>query len=139
MKNIDEFSSVKFAATVRDFLDGKPSKRNGLSTVRALLFLDPTDNHYVWYALGTQDAVEDVIDHSMSVKHLAPVGVTYLVFERRATGRIHLSKDIESYIDERFDASEVLNATIPYFMRDLFGCTIDTVKSRIWASTKGAS
>jgi len=64
----------------------------------------------------------------MSVNCLVPVGVTYLVFERRATGRIHLSKDIESYIDERFDASEVLNATIPYFMRDLFGYKIDTVK-----------
>ena len=130
MKNIEEFSSVKFAVVVNDFLDGKPSKRNGLSTVRALLFLDPTDNHYVWYALGTQDVIEDVIDHSMSVKHLAPVGVTYLVFERRDTGRIHLSlsKNIESYIDERFDADEVLNATIPYFMRDLFGYELDTFK-----------
>jgi hypothetical protein len=128
MKNIEELSSVKFAAIVSDFLDGKPSKRNGLSTVRALLFMDSTDNHYVWYALGAQDVVEDVIDHSMSKKFLVPVGVTYLVFETRDTGRIHLSKDIESYIDERFDADEVLNATIPYFMRDLFGYKLDAVK-----------
>jgi hypothetical protein len=127
MKNIDEFSSVKFAAIVRLFLVGLPSKRNGLPSVRLLLFYNPADAHYVWYALRNQD----VIDHSMSEKHLVPVGATCLVFERRATGRIHLSKDIEGYIDERFDSDEVLNGTIPYFIRDSFvgsGYTLDTVK-----------
>jgi hypothetical protein len=127
MKNIEEFASNKFIANIEDFFNGLPSKRNGLPTVSLLLFLDPNDWHYVWKTLDIHESIAKAVIHGMSVKYLIPVGATQLTFEKRDTGRIHLSK-APCRLDERFDREEVLNATIPYFMRDAFGHKLESIK-----------
>jgi hypothetical protein len=122
-----EISSANFSAVATDFFNIQPQERNGLPMIPLLLFLDPRTNSYVWYSTGSKlTDVNAVVEHRMVKLILIPVGAASLIFEER--GGIVKLTDIPNFVDNRFDGEEVLNATIPYFLRDTFGYKLEHIR-----------
>jgi hypothetical protein len=125
VKNIT-FSSEDFSQSAKDFFATTPETQNDLPTIRLLLFLDPQDMHYVYYCLQ-DEPIRKLVEHSMEMKDYIPAGMTRVGF-RKDGGRIKLAEDFPCRIDKEFDYIEVLNATVPYLMRDIFNYKLDDVR-----------
>jgi hypothetical protein len=122
------FVSHDFVGKASAFFRGKPTSRNSFDTISLLLFLDIHSGSYFWYYLPKGDAIQQAVEYAMEKKHFAPVGAAWIVFEERTTGKVHLSEETDTFVDGRLDREEVLNATIPYFMRDNFNYKLEDVK-----------
>jgi hypothetical protein len=120
------FKSEKFAADATAFFKKQPGTVNDLPVVRLLLWLNPQTTNYMWSYLSEPrhseaSEVSSEVLKGMNMLRLVPIGAVLLSFEVRADKRIYLSAETPSFVDERFDLDEVLNGTIPYFMREKFG------------------
>jgi hypothetical protein len=132
MEVIAQFSSAEFTEKAEAFFkDRHETKVNGLPTVSLLLWLDPVTMNYVWYAVAPKDKLETVVEYSMGKKMLIPAGAVFITFRNEIVGDktvVKLSEDMPNFVHELYNAEEVLNATVPYFMRDTFGYELGQVK-----------
>lgn len=130
---VAKFDSATFTAAAEEFFkDKRDSKVNGLPTVSLLLWCDPVTGHYVWYAIAGKDKLNEIIESSMAKKLLIPVGAALVTFRNQVVGDKAVIKldGLPTFVHEIFDAEEVLNGTIPYFMREQFGYEIGMVNIR---------
>jgi len=123
-----QVDSITFANEVLAFFKDRPEEVNGLGTIRLLLFIEPISGTYTWYALAKWESIENVLQIGMAKKRYVPIGACFLSFEKRANDRVYLVEEAPVFVNENFDAEEVLNGTIPYFMKEKFNYTLGQIK-----------
>jgi hypothetical protein len=124
--NMIDISGTTFVREATDFFANRHSSHNGLLTVKLLLFLNMENGHYCWRVLD--GAIEEIVLHGL--KYMAPVGGVYITFEHRSDNRIGLTRELDVFVDPRFDKEEVFNNTVPYFMREKFNYGLSDVVVR---------
>lgn len=127
MDGFEELSPTLFISQATAFFGGRPTTFNNLPVVKLLLFVDPRTDNYVWAVIRDGDTVDGVVKQAIGTKSVFPVGTAFLTFDTY-DGRAKLSKAIDFVIDTQFDEEEVLNGTIPYFLRDALGYQLEDVK-----------
>lgn len=106
-----------------------PKEVNGMGTIRLLLFVDPVSGCFIWYPLGGLETVTRVVKAGIDKKGFLPIGACFLSFEQRDNDRIYLRQEVPIFVHEHFDAEEVLNGTVPYFMKEKLNYDISSLKA----------
>jgi hypothetical protein len=120
----------EFISKAKALITLAPKQSGGFPTIPLLLFFKPSDATYGWYPLAQDEDIEKVVAVGSNKKGLLPIGCIIIQFEKRRDGRIHLADQSPFFVNEQFDAENVLNGTVPYFMRDKFGYSLGSV--RFW-------
>ena len=124
-------SSSEFAAQAATFFKGQPKATGDFAEkfppIPLLLFFAPYADSYMWYPLAPQEDIGRVIEYAMEKKRFVPIGACLLGFEQRGE-RIHLSESLPHFVDPNFDAEEVLNGTVPFFMKEKFNYDLKSVR-----------
>src|SRR5664280_1670958 len=108
--------------------------KDGLPVINLLLFWDST-NHYAWRSIGQPDSFGDEFEQDIAkillethAKYDAvPIGICQLTFVQKGE-KVYLNENTSALLwDDNFEIAEVLNGTVPYFMKEHFGYKLEDV------------